>query len=74
MDREVTALVGPKNQANAERDKVRWGSESGLLCGRWAKIPLQRPRVRDTRKREVPLGSYELMQGRHSWRSPSGRK
>jgi hypothetical protein len=26
------------------------------------KIPLQRPRVRDTRQKEVPLGSYELMQ------------
>ena len=26
------------------------------------KIPLDRPRVRDTRKKEVPLGSYELIQ------------
>jgi transposase-like protein len=62
MDREVTALVGPKNQANAERDKVRWGSEPGYCVVGGQKIPLQRPRVRDTRKREVPLGSYELMQ------------
>jgi hypothetical protein len=62
MDREVTALVGPKNQANAERDRVRWGSESDYCVVGGQKIPLQRPRVRDTRKREVPLGSYELMQ------------
>jgi hypothetical protein len=33
MDQEVTALVGPKNQANPERDKVRWGSERWLLRG-----------------------------------------
>jgi putative transposase len=62
MDCEVTALVGPKNQANAERDKVRWGSEPGYCVVGGQKIPLQRPRVRDTRRKEVPLGSYELMQ------------
>jgi putative transposase len=62
MDREVTALVGPKNQANSERDNVRWGSEPGYCVVGGQKIPLQRPRVRDTRRREVPLGSYELMQ------------
>jgi transposase-like protein len=62
MDCEVTALVGPKSQANPERGKVRWGSEPGYCVVGGQKIPLQRPRVRDTRKREVPLGSYELMQ------------
>ena len=62
MDCEVTALVGPKNQADAKRSKVRWGSEPGYCVVGGQKIPLQRPRVRDTRKREVPLGSYELMQ------------
>jgi putative transposase len=62
MDHEVTALVGPRNQANPERGKVRWGSERGYCVVGGQKIPLQRPRVRDTRKQEVPLGSYELMQ------------
>lgn len=62
MDCEVTALVGPKNQANPERGNVRWGSEPGYCVVGGQKIPLERPRVRDTRKREVPLGSYELLQ------------
>ena len=29
MDYEVMALVGPKNQANPERERVRWGRERG---------------------------------------------
>src|SRR5215471_2254728 len=29
MDREVTALVGPKNRTNPERELFRWGSERG---------------------------------------------
>jgi putative transposase len=62
MDCEVTALVGPKNQADPKRSNMRWGSEPGYCVVGGQKIPLQRPRVRDTRKREVPLGSYELMQ------------
>lgn len=62
MDCEVTALVGPKSQANAERANVRWGSEAGYCVVGGQKIPLERPRVRDTRKKEVPLGSYEMLQ------------
>jgi putative transposase len=62
MDHEVTALVGPRNQANPERGKVRWGSERGYCVVGGQKVPLDRPRVRDTRKKEVPLGSYELIQ------------
>ena len=62
MDQEVTALVGARNQANPERGNVRWGSERGYCVVGGQKIPLQRPRVRDTRKKEVPLGSYELLQ------------
>jgi len=62
MDHEVTALVGPRNQAHRERDKVRCGSERGYCLVGGQKVPLQRPRVRDTRKKEVPLGSYELIQ------------
>lgn len=62
MDREVTALVGPKNRANAEREMVRWGSERGYCVVGGQKVPLDRPRVRDKQRREVPLGSYELLQ------------
>ena len=62
MNYEVTALVGPKNQADATRSHVRWGSEPGYCVVSGQKITLERPRVRDIRKREVPLGSYELLQ------------
>ena len=62
MDQEVTALVGPRNQPDPEREKGRWGSEGGYCVVGGQKIPLQRPRVRDRRKKEVPLGSYELIQ------------
>lgn len=62
MHQEVTALVGPKNHPNRERDAVRWGSERGYCVVGGQKVPLDRPRVRDKRCREVPLGSYELMQ------------
>jgi transposase-like protein len=62
MDHEVTALVGPKNQANPERGNVRWGSQAGYCVVGGQKIPLERPRVRNLDKKEVPLGSYELLQ------------
>lgn len=62
MDCEVTALVGPKSQANPARDRVRWGSEPGYCVVNGQKISLHRPRVRDVRRKEVPLGSYEMLQ------------
>ena len=61
MDHEVKALVGPRNQANPERGNVRWGSERGYCVVGGQKVPLQRPRVRDPRTTEVPLGSSELL-------------
>jgi len=62
MDREVTALVGPKNRADPERERVRWGTEPGFCVVGGQKVRLDRPRVRDKRHKEVPLGSYELLQ------------
>lgn len=60
---EVNQIVGPKNQAQQERDKVRWGAQRGYCVVAGQKVPLERPRVRDVRQREVPLGSYHLLQG-----------
>lgn len=60
---EVDQLVGPKNLANEERDKVRWGAQRGYCVVAGQKVPLRRPRVRDVRQREVPLGSYHMLQG-----------
>jgi transposase-like protein len=62
MHWEVTSLAGPKNQANAGRQNTRWGSQAGYCVVGGQKVPLQRPRVRDVRRREVPLGSYEMLQ------------
>jgi putative transposase len=62
MHWEVAELAGPKNRANAVRDKVRWGAQPGYCVVGGQKVPLDRPRVRDVRHREVPLGSYEVLQ------------
>lgn len=59
---EVGKLVGPKNKADHSREKTRWGSQAGYCVVAGQKVPLDRPRVRDVRKREVPLGSYEMLQ------------
>ena len=62
MQWEVTGLVGEKNQVSSSRENVRWGAESGYCVVGGQKVPLQRPRVRGVRDREVPLGSYEMLQ------------
>jgi putative transposase len=59
---ETADLAGPKNQANCERECSRWGTQNGYCVVGGQKVPLQRPRVRDVRNREVPLGSYEVLQ------------
>lgn len=59
---EVCSLVGPKNRAASDRDKVRWGTQTGYCVVAGQKVQLQRPRVRDVRHGEVPLGSYEMLQ------------
>ena len=64
MSWEVEEVVGAKNQPQPERDKVRWGKQAGYCVVGGQKVPLQRPRVRDVRQREVPLGSYEMLQRR----------
>jgi len=62
MQWEVNDLVGPKNQSNEDREKMRWGAQSGYCIVGGQKVPLKRPRVRDKRRKEVPLGSYEMLQ------------
>jgi transposase-like protein len=62
MNWEVEELVGPKNRAPAERQLQRWGKQQGYCVVNGQKVPLQRPRLRDKRQREVPLGSYEAIQ------------
>jgi len=59
---DVAQLVGPKNQAQQGRQNFRWGSQMGYCVVGGQKVPLEKPRVRDKRQREVALGSYELLQ------------
>jgi putative transposase len=62
MHWEVGTLAGPKNRADAGRENKRWGAQTGYCVVGGQKVPLERPRVRDVRNREVPLGSYEVLQ------------
>jgi transposase-like protein len=62
MQWEVNDLVGPKNQTDRDREKMRWGAQNGYCVVGGQKVPLKRPRVRDKRRKEVPLGSYEMLQ------------
>jgi putative transposase len=54
MDWEVGELVGPKHQANRSRQRMRWGRQRGYCVVGGQKVPLQRPRVRDTRQARFP--------------------
>lgn len=62
MNIEVDAMVGPRNRIQGQRQACRWGTQLGCCVVGGQKIPLVRPRVRDVRQREVPLGSYEMLQ------------
>lgn len=62
MHWEVGTLTGPRNRSNTSRENMRWGSQTGYCVVGGQKVPLNRPRVRDVRNREVPLGSYEVLQ------------
>ena len=62
MHWEVNTLAGPKNHAGQNRDNMRWGTQTGYCVVGGQKVPLQRPRVRNSRRHEVPLGSYEVLQ------------
>lgn len=62
MQWETATLAGPKNQTNPSRENSRWGAQPGYCVVGGQKVPLRRPRVRDARHREIPLGSYEMLQ------------
>ena len=57
MQEEVRELVGERNQRQAERTASRWGSEQGYCVVMGQKVPIQRPRVRSVKDKEVRLGS-----------------
>lgn len=62
MEWEVGQVVGEAHKTNQGRTAYRWGTEEGYCSVAGQKVPLTRPRVRDTRQREIQLGSYALIQ------------
>jgi putative transposase len=62
IDQEVVHLVGERHVQNPGRHASRWGKEQGYCVIDGQKVPIARPRVRDTVNHEVKLGSYELFQ------------
>ena len=62
MQWEVTRLAGPKNHADPECGNVRWGTQPGGCVVGGQKVPLTKPGLRNRHQREVPLGSYEVLQ------------
>jgi len=60
MQEEVRALAGEPHQRHAERTATRWGSERGYCVVMGQKVPIQRPRVRNSDDQEMRLGSYEM--------------
>src|SRR6185312_11132676 len=45
---EVDRIPGPRQRANPDREAFRWGAQRGYCVVAGQKVPLQRPRVRDT--------------------------
>ena len=60
MEEEVRSLVGERIRPLPDRRLNRWGTEQGYCIAMGQKVPLERPRVRDTEEdKEVRLGTYE---------------
>lgn len=62
MNCEAEHLAGPKGSRQPERRLHRWGVAQGYCVVNGQKVPLKRPRLRNSQKAEQPLGSYELVQ------------
>ena len=61
MEEEVRSLVGERSRPQEDRRLNRWGTEQGYCIAMGQKVPIQRPRVRNTEEeKEVRLGTYEM--------------
>lgn len=62
MNAEVLQVVGERNQHDAGRDCVRWGSQEGSVFLMEQRTPLKKPRVRTKGgKSEVDLETYKAL-------------
>ncbi len=62
MEREVDHLAGPRGQQQPQRKVSRWGVAKGYCVVNGQKVPLTRPRIRNQKRSEQPLGSYQIVQ------------
>lgn len=63
LDDEVVALAGERYARKAEAEVYRYGKNRGSVRLAGQRVPIRVPRVRGPRG-EVPLRSYQLLQGR----------
>jgi putative transposase len=62
IEDEVTRRVGPRYQPAGEGGCLRWGQQSGYVVFAGQKVPVNRPRVRTRKGREVELATYTRLQ------------
>ena len=61
MEEEVRSLVGERSRPQTDRRWNRWGTEQGYCIAMGQKVPIERPRVRNSEDdKEVRLGTYEM--------------
>jgi putative transposase len=61
MEEEVRSLVGERSRPQPDRQLNRWGTEQGYCIAMGQKVPIERPRVRNSEEdKEVRLGTYEM--------------
>lgn len=60
MEEEVRHLAGERYEQHDSRRAHRWGKEDGYCVIDGQKVPIERTRLRNSQKREVHLGSYEM--------------
>jgi hypothetical protein len=58
MEQEAEEIAGRRSAPNKDRKAYRWGKDDGWCRIEGQKVRLERPRVRQVKGEEVPLGSY----------------
>lgn len=58
FEHEVSAVVGPRSKHDPDRGAYRHGTDHGTVVLGGREVGVQKPRVRSTDDREVPLASY----------------
>ena len=62
LEAEVEQLAGPRSSRTQTRQAYRWGVEQGSCLVDSQRVPIAPPRVRQCGGKELPLGTYQLLQ------------